>query len=309
MYNSNMTHLIQKFGKFLLVSVNDAKEAMCLFSTETLDVKEIKNISSYLKKLSGKYLLLIEAEKKINCNELSLRRLLHAAENRRAGIIYSDFIRQEGNNLFEHPLIDYQKGSIRDDFKFGHLLIFPCEAVKSVLQKYGSLPFEDNAALYDLRLKISTDYELIHVLEFLYTIVAKTQKKIKASGRKTEAHFAYVAKENILRQKKMEKIATNHLKRIGAYVPPLVKKVEQQQSDLQWKASIVIPVLNRRKTIADALGSALEQKTDFPFNVIVVDNHSTDGTTDILKKVCRQASPCSSCYSRKARSRHRRLLE
>jgi glycosyltransferase involved in cell wall biosynthesis len=284
MYNSNMTHLIQKFGKFLLVSVNDAKEAMCLFSTETLDVKEIKNISSYLKKLSGKYLLLIEAEKKINCNELSLRRLLHAAENRRAGIIYSDFIRQEGNNLFEHPLIDYQKGSIRDDFKFGHLLIFPCEAVKSVLQKYGSLPFEDNAALYDLRLKISTDYELIHVLEFLYTIVAKTQKKIKASGRKTEAHFAYVAKENILRQKKMEKIATNHLKRIGAYVPPLVKKVEQQQSDLQWKASIVIPVLNRRKTIADALGSALEQKTDFPFNVIVVDNHSTDGTTDILKK-------------------------
>ena len=91
-------------------------------------------------------------------------------------------------------------------------------------------------------------------------------------------------KENFIRQKKLEKIATNHLKRIGAYLPPCTKKISKEQDDLQWKASIIIPVLNRRKTIAEALTSALEQKTDFAFNVIVVDNHSADGTTEILKK-------------------------
>ncbi len=215
---------------------------------------------------------------------MSLRRLLKAFENKRAGIVYSDFMRQEGKNLAENPLIDYQQGSIRDDFNFGHLLLFSCAAIKTILQKYGSLPSDANVALYDLRLKISTDHELIHVPQFLYKVSTKEQKKNKISGKKTEAHFAYVAKENFIRQKKLEKIATNHLKRIGAFLPPVTKKTKKEQDELQWKASIIIPVLNRKKTIADALTSALEQKTDFPFNVIVVDNYSTDGTTEILKK-------------------------
>jgi len=279
-----MTPLVQKFGRFLLVPVNDEKESMGLFSTETRDVKEIKNISSYLKKLSGKYLLLIAGDEKITCDELSIRRLLTISEKKQAGITYSDFIRQEGKNFISQPLIDYQPGSIRDDFNFGHLLIFSCGVVQSVLQKYGALPSEEDAALYDLRLKISTDHELIHVPEFLYTVSTKKPKKIKKSGRQAEAHFAYVAKENFIRQKKFEKIATNHLKRIGAYLPQRTKKIKKEQDAHQWKASIVIPVLNRKKTIAEALASAMGQKTDFPFNVIVVDNHSTDGTTDILKK-------------------------
>ena len=125
-------------------------------------------------------------------------------------------------------MIDYQQGSIRDDFNFGHILIFSCAAVKSALQKYGSLPSDANVALYDLRLKISTDHELIHVPEFLYTVSAKKQKKNKISDKKTEAHFAYVAKENFIHQKKLEKIATNHLKRIGAYLPPRHKKSKQR---------------------------------------------------------------------------------
>ncbi len=280
-----MTPLVLKFGRFLLLPVNDEKEALSFFSSGARNVKEIKNLSSYLKKLSSKYLLLITDEAKIDCDELSLRRLLKVSESRHAGIVYSDFILHKGNSRIEHPLLDYQQGSIRDDFNFGHLLIISREAVKSALQKYGSLSSDENATLYDLRLKISIDYELIHVPEFLYTVSVEKQKKIKISGKKTEVHFAYVAKENFVRQKNLEKIATNYLKCIGAYLPPLVNKIDKEQNELQWKASIVIPVLNRKKTIADALASALGQKTDFPFNIIVVDNHSTDGTTDILKKI------------------------
>jgi glycosyltransferase involved in cell wall biosynthesis len=273
-----------KLGRFLLLPFNDETKVLNFLSSDTRDIEEINNFSPFLKKISGKYLLLINDKKEINIDKSSLRRLLRVAEDKQAGIVYSDFISREGNSLIKHPLIDYQPGSIRDDFNFGHLMLFSCAAVKYVLQKYGMLPSDVNAALYDLRLKISTDYELIHVPEFLYKVFPKKQKKIKISGRKTEAHFAYVAKENLIHQKKLEKIATNHLKRIGAYLPPRTKSVGEQQDDLQWKASIIIPVLNRRKTIADALISALEQETDFAFNIIVVDNHSKDGTTEILKK-------------------------
>jgi glycosyltransferase involved in cell wall biosynthesis len=279
-----MTHLIRKYGRFLLLPFNDEKDALNFFSSGLHDVKEIKNLSSYLKKLSSKYLLLITSEEKIECGKQSLRRLLRKFDGKCSGIIYSDFILRRENYKTAIPLIDYQPGSIRDDFNFGHLLIFSCEAVKSALQKYGSLPADADVAFYDLRLKISIDHELVHVPEFLYAVSAEKPEKMKKTGRKKEAHFDYVAKENLVRQRKLEKIATNHLKRVGAYLPPRTKSANEEQDFFQWKASIVIPVLNRKKTIADALVSALGQKTDFPFNVIVVDNYSTDGTTDILNK-------------------------
>ncbi|MFZ1037605.1 MAG: DUF4922 domain-containing protein [Smithella sp.] len=279
-----MNPLVRKFGRLILLPFNNEIEALGIWPSDMRHVKEIKNLSSYLKKLSCKYLLLITDKEKITCDALSLRCLLKTAEKKRAGITYSDFIRQKGNNLVPNPLIDYQQGSIRDDFNFGHLLLFACPAVKSALQKYGSLPAEVDAALYDLRLKISIDHELIHVPEFLYTVSIKKQKIIKISGRQTEAHFAYVAKENFIRQKKLEKVATNYLRRIRAYLPSRIKNTNKEQDAFQWKVSVVIPVLNRKKTIADALASALGQKTNFPFNVIVVNNHSTDGTTEILNK-------------------------
>ena len=280
-----MTPLVRKFGRFLLLAVKDEKEALDFFFFKKRTVQEIKNISSYLRKLSGKYLLVMDADKRIIIDKLSLREFIGAAETNQAGMIYSDLILRDGNKLIEHPLIDYQAGSIRDDFNFGHLFLFSCAAIKSSLQKYGSLPSEGDTALYDLRLKVSIDHKIIHVAEFLYIVSAENKQKISKPGGKEEAHFAYVAKENLIRQKKLEKIATDHLKRIGAYLPPRTKSVNKEQHDLQWNASIVIPVLNRKKTIAAALTSALEQKTDFPFNIIVVDNHSTDGTTDILKKL------------------------
>ena len=279
-----MTPSSRKFGRFLFLPFNDEKDVLAFFSSNKSNVQELKNVNSYLKKISGKYLLVIDAGKEIIIDRVSLRKIFKVAETNQAGLLYSDFILREGNKLIKHSLIDYQAGSIRDDFKFGHLLVFSCGAVKSALRKYGSLSSDADAALYDLRLKVSIDHEIIHIHEFLYTVSEEIKKKIKKSVRKIEAHFDYVAKENFLYQKKLEKIATNHLRHIGAYLPPPTENMGKELDEFQWKASIVIPVLNRKKTIADAITSALKQNTDFPFNVIVVDNHSTDGTTEVLKK-------------------------
>jgi len=320
-----MTYPILKFGRFLLLPINNEKEAMSVLSSDTSNVKEIKRLSLFLKKLSSKYLLLIADEKEFNCDELSLRRLLRIAENQHAGIVYSDFIvrlkfqkrnelkfvsrtiphsggyntpqpalgfipviLRKGNNLLPHPLIDYQQGSIRDDFNFGPLLLFSCSAVKTALQKYGSLPSDANVALYDLRLKVSIDYPIFHVPEFLYTVEDRKAKHIKTGNDLLENHFAYAATGNIVQQKKLEKAATNYLKLTGAYLKARTQKAPRTNDFIPVEASIIIPVLNRKKTIKDAIQSALAQKTNFDFNIIIVDNHSTDGTTDAIKKLARK---------------------
>ena len=280
-----MKSLALKFGRFLLLPVNNEKEAMSAWPTDTCDVKEIKQLSLFLKKLSSKYLLLIAKEKKFNCDELSLRRLLRIAENKHAGIVYSDFILRKGNNLIEHPLIDYQQGSIRDDFNFGHLLLFSCSAVKTALQKYGSLPSDANVALYDLRLKVSIDYPVFHVPELLYKVVERKAKFTKVGNNRIENHFSYAAAGNMVQQKKLGKAATNYLKLTGAYLKARTTKAPRTNDFFPVEASIIIPVLNRKKTIKEAIQSALAQKTNFNFNIIVVDNHSTDGTTDAIKKL------------------------
>jgi glycosyltransferase involved in cell wall biosynthesis len=274
----------RKYGRFLLLPVNNEKEAMSSWPADTSNIKEIKQISLFLKKLSSRYLLLIAGEKEISFDKFSLRRLLRIAENKHAGIIYSDFILRKRNNLIEHPLIDYQQGSIRDDFNFGHLLLFSCPAVKSVLRKYGSLLSDASVALYDLRLKISIDYSVLHVLEFLYTVEDKKAKHIKSGNDRHKNHFAYAAAGNIVQQKKLEKVATNYLKLTGAYLKARTQKALRTNDFFPVEASIIIPVLNRKKTIKDAIQSALAQKTNFNFNIIVVDNHSTDGTADVIKK-------------------------
>ena len=280
-----MKPLALKFGRFLLLPVNNEKEAMSGWTTDTCDVKEIKRLSLFLKKLSSEYLLLIADEIKFNCDELSLRRLLRSAEKKHAGIVYSDFILRKGNNIHSHALIDYQQGSIRDDFNFGPLLLFSCVAIKTALQKFGSLPSDANIALYDLRLKVSIDYPIFHVPEFLYTVEDRKAKHIKAGDDRIENHFAYAASGNIVQQKKLEKVATNYLKLTGAYLKARTQKAPRTNDFFPVEASVIIPVLNRKKTIKKAIQSALAQKTNFDFNIIIVDNHSTDGTTDVIKKL------------------------
>lgn len=285
-----MTHLTFKFGGFLLAVVDDEKEAMSVWPVSALKIKNIRHLSSFLSKISGKYLLAIPCEKEVQCDEHQLRLMFTIAGDTQAGIIYTDFTEQKGKNFIPHPLIDYQQGSIRDDFNFGHVLLFSIAAIKAALQKYGRLPNDENVAFYDLRLKISIDHNILRVPEFLYTVSQpKAVAKAKSTDQ-TQQHFAYVAEENLARQKKLEKVATDYLKLTGTYLVARRLKAPLATERFPVEASIVIPVLNRKKTVNDALHSALKQETNFNFNIIIVDNHSTDGTTQLIKKMASQNS-------------------
>lgn len=278
-----MKSSVYKLGRFLLWSAADEKYAVDAWPAGTETGEEIRKLSSLFKNKSSEYLMVLDTATDVVCDPLALRRLLTIAGETRAGMIYSDFLDNTNGNYIAHPLIDYQPGSIRDDFNFGHFFIISAAAINTALQKYGPLPHDPDIAFYDLRLKISIDHSLLHVPECLYVVSPKKQNPAIISGNATEAQFAYVAKENFARQSIFEKIATNHLKQIGAHLMARTRKAPDESATSDWTASVVIPVLNRKKTIAEALTSALGQKANFAFNVIVVDNHSTDGTTDILK--------------------------
>lgn len=134
------------------------------------------------------------------------------------------------------------------------------------------------AGLYDLRLKVSQSAELVHINEYLYTEIENDTRK---SGEKI---FDYVDPKNRAVQVEMEQVCTQHLKDVGAYLEPKFKKIEFSQSNFEYEASVIIPVRDRIRTIADAINSVLSQKTKFKFNLIVVNNYSTDGTTEAIDK-------------------------
>ena len=280
-----MTPLAVKFGHFFFLAVNSEKEAIGVWPTHPQNAKEIRNLSSFLKKLSARFLFVVDSQKEIKLSTNAIDRLFTIADDAKAGIVYSDFIREKGSHLLPNHLIDYQLGSIRNDFNFGHLFLFSSAAIKAALQKYGSLPSDANIALYDLRLKVSIDYPIFHVPEFLYTVIDKKIKSLKGKSDGVENRFAYAAAKNIIHQKKLEKAATNYLKLTGAYLEARTQKAPRINDSFPVEASIVIPVLNRKRTIREAIQSALTQKTNFDFNIIVVNNHSTDGTSDIIKKL------------------------
>ena len=277
-----MKPLVYRWGRFLLRGVADEKQAGDAWPAPAETVKPIGRPSSFFRKIPSDYWLVMDSRADVFCDPRSLQRLITIARDTGAGFVYSDFLTAAAGGLVPHPLNDYQPGSIRDDFDFGHFFILSAAAIRLAVNKYGALSSDPAAALYDLRLKISLDAAIIHLPECLYTV--SPPKRKNNSPRKSEAHFDYVAKENLIRQKKLEKIATAHLKRTGAHIPAHTANMNRDPEASQWKASIVIPVLNRKKTIADALGSALSQKTNFAFNILVVDNHSTDGTTGLLNK-------------------------
>ncbi|PKN85133.1 MAG: hypothetical protein CVU51_09245 [Deltaproteobacteria bacterium HGW-Deltaproteobacteria-1] len=272
---------IYQSGRFLLWSASDEKQAADRWPSVSSVIKDMRRPSSFFNNLSSDYLLAVDSTVDVLCPEYSLQRLFAVARDTGAGLVYPDFLTAATSGRDSHPLTDYQLGSIRDDFNFGHLFILSVEAIRAAVKKYGAPGANPHTFFYDLRLKISLDSVILHLPEFLYTASIKNQPGEK--GGKSETHFNYVARKNFVCQKKFEKTATEHLKRIGAHLPACTKKARQDMTDFQWEASIVIPVLNREKTIADALESALGQQTNFPFNVIVVDNHSTDKTAKILK--------------------------
>ncbi|HTR82056.1 MAG TPA: glycosyltransferase family 2 protein [Bacteroidota bacterium] len=230
-----------------------------------------------------KHLFFVAQPGQIEFGQFALERFLEFAEASHAGITYADYYEANSGLRSEHPLIDYQLGSIRDNFDFGPLMLFSVPALRSALKKRGTAAYH-HAGLYDLRLKISTAHRLVHIKEFLYSM----QMPDLSSNRETQ--FDYVDPRNRIAQQEMEVVATNHLKTIGAYLKPKFKRIEKSTMEFPVEASVIIPVRNRASTIADALQSAMNQQTDFSFNIIVVDNHSTDGTSAAINGFAKQNS-------------------
>jgi hypothetical protein len=241
-----------------------------------------KTLNVLVEKIATDYALFVSQATELQLGQRALERFIAAAESTRAGMLYSDFYEIKKGGRAEHPVNDYQLGSLRDNFDFGALQLFNLAAVRASLKKYGAVANVEFAGLYDLRLKLSLGHALFHVQEFLYS---KVESDLRQSGEKL---FDYVDPRNQAVQLEMEKVATQHLKRLGAYLAPRFKKVPKSPQTFPVEASIIIPVRNRLRTIADAVHSALTQKADFAFNVVVVDNHSTDGTTEKLKGLSAQ---------------------
>jgi hypothetical protein len=228
-----------------------------------------------------KYLLLLPQFHQMSIEPETLNKFLGAAEATKTGIVYSDFYDDSKQGKILHPLNDYQLGSVRDDFDFGAMVLFSVPAAREALKNYGAVPGVQYAGLYDLRLKVSIDHAVYHLREPLYSVVRPTTDAEEPSGG--EKMFAYVDPRNEAIQKEMETVFTDYLKIIGAYLPPQsLREVEPTPDSFPVEASVVIPVRNRKGTIAEAVKSALSQETDFPFNVIIVDNYSTDGTAAVL---------------------------
>ena len=205
---------------------------------------------------------------------MALERLLQIAQDTNAGLVYADHYQVKGGELVKAPVIDYQKGSLRDDFDFGSVLFFDAAALKESVQRMTET--YQHAGLYDLRLKLSQRYALVHANEYLYSEVEEDNRK---SGEK---QFDYVDPRNRDRQIDMEKACTQHLKEIGGYLEPHFEDIDFNQGEFEVEASVIIPVRNREATIGAAIESVLKQQTKFKFNLIVIDNHSTDGTTEAI---------------------------
>lgn len=262
-------------SKIYLLSDNDSKDLIddceiinidSLRSTET-----IKKIAS---KANTEYTLIYTKSADLRLGMFALDRMLQIAKDSGAGLVYADHYQSANDEKKNSPVIAYQKGSLRDDFNFGSILIYKSENLKKAASEMNTA--YKFAGLYDLRLKVSQEAELVHINEYLYTEIENDTRK---SGEKI---FDYVDPKNRDMQIEMEKACTDHLKKIGAYLAPEFRKVEFNQSEFEYEASVIIPVRNRIRTIADAIKSVLSQKTNFKFNLIVVDNYSTDGTTEAI---------------------------
>ncbi len=235
-----------------------------------------QTIKKIAEKGEGKYSLILTQDSLLELGQNALERFYNVAENCGAGLVYSNYYEIKDNNRSQHPVIDYQFGSLRDDFDFGYILFYNNSAIKYAVNK--SKHDYEYAGFYNLRLKVSQQHPLVRIPEFLYTTIESDARK---SGAK---QFDYVNPKNREVQVEMEEAVTEHLKEISAYLPPEFKKINIENGEFKNEASVVIPVFNRANTIGDAVDSVMKQKTDFKFNLIVVDNHSTDGTTEKIKE-------------------------
>lgn len=236
-------------------------------------------VSSIAENTDADYVIICTKATPIRWGLYALERFLRTADDTGAVMVYSDHYSVQEGKLEKHPVIDYQAGSLRDDFDFGSLWLVKAQNLLDYAAQQDRQEYQF-AGLYDLRLYLSRVGEIFHINEFLYT---EDELDTRKSGEK---QFDYVNPRNREVQIEMEKACTHHLEKVGALVDTnYYRQPDFDEQEFEYEASVIIPVFNREKTIADAVKSALSQKTSFKFNVIVVNNHSTDRTGEILSEI------------------------
>ena len=260
-----------------LLSAEDSKRFKDCQQILVDNLSSSNTMMSIAENASAEYALLQTKPRQLLLGEGALERILRVASDSDAAMVYADHYDIIGGERKDHPVIDYQLGSVRDDFDFGSLWLVKTSLLHTYAMQAGENDYH-HAGLYALRLFLSRNGIIFHINERLYT---EEEKDTRASGVK---QFDYVNPANREVQIEMEQAATAHLQEIGAKIDPsYYRRPDFNEQEFEYEASVVIPVYNREKTICDAVNSALSQKTSFKYNVIVVDNHSTDGTTKLLK--------------------------
>lgn len=236
-------------------------------------------IVSIAENTDADYVMICTRHTTIGWGNNTLERFLRVADDTDAVMVYADHYKMVEGKMEKHPVIDYQSGSLRDDFDFGSLWCIKAQALADYIAQPDREEYQF-AALYDLRLYLSRVGEIFHLNEFLYS---EAELDTRKSGEK---QFDYVNPRNREVQIEMEKACTQHLSKVGALIDTtFYRQPDFGEQDFEYEASVIIPVFNREKTVADAVKSALEQKASFKFNVIVVNNHSTDRTGEILDEL------------------------
>ena len=266
---------------FLLVSQNLSDEEAADFSDchqiVVGNLSSSNTLMSIAENAKADYVLLQTQPRQLQMGQGALERMLRVASDSDAAMVYADHYDMVDGVRKDHPVIDYHLGSIRDDFDFGCLRLVKTSLLHEFATQAGESDYQ-HAGLYALRLFLSRHGEIFHINEKLYT---EEETDTRASGVK---QFDYVNPRNREVQIEMEQAATAHLAEIGAKIDPsFYRRPDFNEQEFDVEASVVIPVFNREKTICDAVNSVLSQKASFKFNVIVVDNHSTDKTTELLR--------------------------
>ena len=282
--HTNISHILQSpcISQIVLVSPKDFQLTGYPDKCSKLITDGSFESTSTLSQISHMahtpYIMLCTRDTSLQMGYLAIERMCQYLADHTAGMAYSDYYQIADGVRSAHPNIDYQPGSVRDDFCFGSVIMYTSACFTRGVDMLLSQPSYQYSALYALRLAISSFAGITHIHEFLYT---EEETDNRLSGEK---QFDYVNPRNRNVQIEREEAFTSYLKNIGAWLPSPDKEIHFHEYDFQYEASVIIPVRDRVRTIHDAIRSVLMQKTSFPFNLIIVDNHSTDGTTDIIRR-------------------------